>query len=87
MITLQYRKATLDDLEEVYSLVVSAIDTMVENNILQWDEFYPTREDFRRDINNDQLYVGITGEQIAVVYTLNRECGECKLFCVNPMDR
>ena len=74
IMTLQYRKATLDDLEEVYSLVALAIDTMAKNNILQWDELYPTKEDFRKDIDSNQLYVGITDGQIAVVYTLNREC-------------
>lgn len=72
--TLQYRKATLDDLEEIYNLVALAIDTMVQSNILQWDEIYPTKEDFREDINNDHLYVGLTDGQIAVVYALNQEC-------------
>ena len=72
--TLQYRKAALDDLEEVYNLVTLAINTMVKNNILQWDELYPTKEDFRNDIDNDQLYIGLTDGQIAVVYTLNQEC-------------
>ena len=74
IMTLQYRKAALSDLEEVYDLVAQAIDTMITNNILQWDELYPTKEDFRKDIDNNQLYVGITDEQIAVVYTLNQEC-------------
>lgn len=74
MMTLKYRKATLNDLEEVCSLVSLAIEAMIANNILQWDELYPTEEDFRDDIDNDQLYVGITDGQIAVVYTLNQEC-------------
>lgn len=72
--TLQYRKATLDDLEEIYNLVALAIDTMVQSNILQWDEIYPTKEDFREDIHNNYLYVGLTDGQIAVVYALNQEC-------------
>ena len=72
--TLQYKKATLDDLEEIYSLVSHAIDVMISHNILQWDEIYPTKEDFRNDINRDHLYVGLTDEHIAVVYALNQEC-------------
>ena len=72
--TLQYRKAALNDLEEVYSLVALAINTMVKNNIQQWDELYPTKEDFRKDIDKDHLYVGMTERQIAVVYALNQEC-------------
>lgn len=74
--TLHYRKATLYDLEEIYNLVFHAIDVMVSQNILQWDELYPTKEDFRIDINKKQLYVGLAYEQIAVVFTLNQECEE-----------
>lgn len=72
--TLQYRKATLDDLEDISLLVAYAIDDLINRDILQWDEIYPTKEDFREDINNDHLYVGLTDGQIAVVYALNQEC-------------
>ncbi|MCH5262426.1 MAG: GNAT family N-acetyltransferase [Lachnospiraceae bacterium] len=71
--TLQYRKATLDDLEEIYALVSHAVDDLIRKDILQWDEIYPTKEDFRDDINRNQLYVGLTDNQIAVVYALNQE--------------
>ena len=71
-----YRKAALGDLEEIYSLVSSAVDVMISQNILQWDEFYPTKEDFRTDISKNQLYVGLINGQIAVVFALNQECEE-----------
>ena len=71
--TLQYRKATLDDLEEIYALVSYAVDDLIRKEILQWDEIYPTKKDFRDDINKNQLYVGLTDNQIAVVYALNQE--------------
>lgn len=71
--TLHYRKATLDDLEEIYALVSYAVDDLIRKEILQWDEIYPTKEDFRDDINKNQLYVGLTDNQIAVVYALNQE--------------
>lgn len=74
MMTLQYRKATLHDLEEIYSLVSRAVDVMISHNILQWDELYPAKEDFREDINNNHLYVGLAHGRIAVVYALNQEC-------------
>ena len=72
--TLQYRKATLDDIEEIYSLVTHAIDKMIKHDILQWDEIYPTKEDFRNDISHNHLYIGLADGQIAVVYALNQEC-------------
>ena len=76
MVTLQYRKATLDDIEKICSLVSRAVDVMINHNILQWDELYPTKEDFQDDINHNQLYVGLAYGHIAVVYTLNQECEE-----------
>lgn len=74
MITLQYRKATLDDLEEIYSLITLAIDDMIKKEIPQWDDIYPTQDDFRNDIVHNHLYVGLADGKIAVVYALNQEC-------------
>lgn len=73
---LQYRKATIDDLEEIYALVSHAIYDLIKHDILQWDEIYPTKEDFCEDINRNQLYIGLTDGQIVVVYALNQECNK-----------
>ena len=73
---LHYRKAALKDLEEIYSLVSHAVDVMISQKILQWDEIYPAKEDFRQDINKNELYVGLADGRIAVVFALNRECDE-----------
>lgn len=70
---ITYRIANLNDLDEVCSLVRNAIDTMNRQNIFQWDEIYPTREDFYEDIKKEQLYVGLVGNHIAVIYVLNQE--------------
>lgn len=73
---ITYRLATFDDLDAINSLVQDAIATMIQQNILQWDELYPTKEDFREDIAREQLYVGTIENQIAVVYVLNQESDE-----------
>lgn len=73
---LKYRKATPNDIEEIYSIVHNVIDNMERENIFQWDELYPTKEDFQKDVGKGQLYVGVVNGQIAVVYTLNQECDE-----------
>lgn len=70
---LKYRIATLEDLDEVCTLVSHAIDIMIKQNIEQWDNLYPTREDFKEDIEKKQLYVGLVDQQIAVIYVLNQE--------------
>lgn len=73
---IEYRIACLEDLEDIYALVKNAIDTMIKQNILQWDEIYPNEEVLREDILKKQLHVGILEEQIAVIYVLNQECDD-----------
>jgi len=70
---LTYRKAALNDLNAVCDLVGRAVENMISCGIYQWDEIYPAKEDFERDIINDQLYVGTADGHIAVVFVINRE--------------
>lgn len=62
---IAYRKANRGDIDEICRLVENAKDTLIRNGIFQWDDIYKKR-----------LYVGLEGESIAVLYTLNRECDE-----------
>lgn len=70
---LKYRIATPDDIEEICSIVHTAVDVMERHNIFQWDDLYPAKEDFQEDIGLNQLYVGLVDGQIAVMYTLNQK--------------
>lgn len=71
---ITYRIATLHDLDEVWTLVHNAIENMIAQNILQWDDLYPDKDILREDILKGQLHLGIVHEQIAVIYVLNQEC-------------
>lgn len=73
---LEYTTARPSDLEEICILVSSAIQAMTKQHIFQWDDHYPTKEDFREDIGKNQLYIGKTGQKIAVIYTLNQDCDD-----------
>lgn len=44
---------------------------MESRGILQWDEIYPTLEDFASDISEGQLFVGTVSRKISVTYTMN----------------
>ena len=97
---LKYRKAFPNDIEEICSMVQNAVDVMAQQNIFQWDDLYPTREDFLKDVGENQLYVGLVNGQIAVVYALNQKYDKeydngkwrykdeafyiIHRFCVNP---
>lgn len=54
---IQYRMATLEDLQEICNLFDDAVETMIQNKIFQWDELYPTKKDFRKDIERDRKSV------------------------------
>ena len=94
------KPAKKSDLGEIQKLIESAIIEMERNHIFQWDEIYPSIKDFAEDLNNGTLFIGTEGDEIAVVYVLNKDQDEeyfkadwtykgesfCVLhrFCVNP---
>lgn len=70
---INYRLACMDDINEIVELVKNAISKMERNHIFQWDELYPTKEDFIQDIANDSLYIGFYQDEMAVIFVLNQQ--------------
>lgn len=56
------RLAKLEDLNEIMPIVEEIRKEVMENDMLKWDEDYPTREMFTEDIHHKDLYV-VTKEQ------------------------
>ena len=77
---MHYRLAEERDIDSICALIQSAIAEMERNNIHQWDEIYPTKEDFLDDIGKRTLYVGTPYDSapgtIAVVYAVNKDADE-----------
>jgi hypothetical protein len=48
-----YRLAEIRDLESIFDIVVSAILEMDKHGILQWDNIYPSKEDFLTEVSID----------------------------------
>lgn len=71
-----YRQGIIEDLDTINSLIFKSIKQMKKQGIQQWDELYPTCEDFREDIELGNLYVGFEKEQIVVIYVLNQEADD-----------
>lgn len=69
-----YRLAGESDIEEICNLIKNATVNMERNNIFQWDNVYPTKEDFLSDIKKQQLFVGLLNEDISVLFVINKEC-------------
>lgn len=75
---IEYQVATSNNLDEIMLLIKDAISNMINNHIFQWDEIYPTAEDFAEDIRQNNLYIGISEGKTAVVFALNKQCSSSK---------
>ncbi len=75
-----YRKASEDDTDSIIAFVKNAIKVLDSQGIFQWDDIYPTREDFACDISKGEAFVAEVAcgknKSIAAVFTLNTECDE-----------
>lgn len=74
ILKMEFRPAGQEDIDNICELVASAIAHMREQKIFQWDEIYPTREDFLNDLKENSLFVGLVEGEIAVTFTVNRTC-------------
>ena len=73
---IKYRIAKEEDIESVCNVVKATIAEMEKNNIFQWDNIYPTRDDFLSDVEKQELFIGVLDNEIAVVYAINNEYDE-----------
>lgn len=71
---MEFRLARETDIDSICELVASAVVHMREQKIFQWDEIYPTREDFLNDLQENALSVGVIDGEIAVTFTVNQTC-------------
>ena len=73
---INYQKANNNDLDKIYELIKKSIIKMEENNIFQWDDSYPTKDDFKIDIDNNNLYIGKILNKIVVIFVIDKNCDE-----------
>ncbi|GAA3518905.1 GNAT family N-acetyltransferase [Aquimarina addita] len=51
------RKATPSDLNQIHRLTQACASAMIKQGIYQWNEHYPTKSRFQKDIELQELYV------------------------------
>ena len=61
---IRIKLAKLDDLDRVKEIAEACAEKMIENNIFQWNEKYPSKEIFREDIKNNALFVARINSEI-----------------------
>ena len=60
---MKYRKATLDDIEEIMTIIEDGRLFLKGQGSGQWQDGYPNRETILDDIQKEQLYVVFTEEE------------------------
>ena len=73
---MDFRLANETDIDKIGALIENAIVEMEKNEIFQWDDVYPTKNDFLMDIEKKNLFVGLEDDDISVVYAINGEYDE-----------
>ena len=56
--------ATQNELDRVKEIAEACAKNMIENNIFQWNNKYPSREIFKEDIKNKSLYVSKINQEV-----------------------
>ena len=68
--------AELKDLAEIKSLTEACAKSMQEKGIFQWNEFYPSVEKLRIDIERQELFVFKEDEELQGIIVLTPEMDE-----------
>jgi len=76
VLKVEYRLAEISDTDDVFALIKAAIVRMEADGIHQWDSIYPTKEDFKNDIDNKTLYLAIDESKLAAIYVISGESDE-----------
>ena len=74
--SLIFQLATMDDLGDIEQIYFDAVSNMIQNNIFQWDELYPTHQIIAQDILNKELYFGSVNGKTASAFVLNQSFDE-----------
>ena len=62
------RKASFDDLKQIYALVKEATLRMNSEGNHQWDADYPTKKILRKDVTNGHLFIkAVDGEVLGII--------------------
>ena len=70
---MEFRPATIGDLDALVSLYGAATQDMREKGIDQWDEYYPDREILTEDAESGDMTLGLLDGELACAYVVNRE--------------
>jgi ribosomal protein S18 acetylase RimI-like enzyme len=69
---MKIQSANIKDLDSLMGITQRCIENLDKQGIYQWDEIYPSRNDFHQDILEENLYVITEAEQILGCICINQ---------------
>lgn len=70
---MEYSLAQISNIEDVFNLIKAAIAQMEADDTHQWDDIYPTKEDFLIDIEKRSLYLATDNGKLVAIYVISKE--------------
>lgn len=67
------RKAKPSEIDKIITITKACAAKMISENIYQWNEAYPSKEAFRKDLDRDELYVLLSEAIIIGTITISSE--------------
>ncbi len=67
------RHAKPSEIDEIMQITRACAVKMVSENIFQWNEHYPTREAFQKDLSRNELYVLLDLDEIVGCIVISSE--------------
>lgn len=67
------RKANIDDVKRIMTIIENAVADMDSKKIYQWDESYPNEEVIKQDLKNEVLYVYEDNENVKGIIVLSED--------------
>ncbi len=58
------RRAKVSEIDQILKLTKACAAAMIKKGIFQWNEHYPSKEAFLRDIDREELYVLLKDEEL-----------------------
>ena len=71
-----FRKANMEDLDNIVKIYKNSINRMEKINILQWDDLYPNEVILKDDILKEQMFLVGINNKIASIVVLNKNYDE-----------
>ena len=62
--TLSIKRAIIENIDSIMDIVAKCTQHMISNGIFQWNDTYPSRDTFLKDIEDENLYILLKKDKI-----------------------